>query len=215
MTSEITERNETESMYERLMLSYDKSKNENTTIIDDIDGSRMFEETFYWNDQIYKEQIEQIKRNIPEKIKPDTVGEYLYGCIQDDIGENSVCKPSCVNGGLKNPAIGDCMVPSYYKREQMEKLNEIKGEEANVFIETCRSKIKTDLLSTEDIKILSDDGVKRAVIYTQHEDTINYILWGSIEVKNNNEITNDTNWLWIIVAIILVVALSVVLLNQS
>jgi len=221
MSSDIAtqlEEDATKRMYERLIAAHDKSETYNDSIIKDIEGSRMFQNVFCCNDPIYQNQINTIIASKPDTVIDDTVGAYLYGCFQPELAVEVACTPACSNG-LKNPNLKPCDIASYEKKGELIKLNSIVSEDANVFIANGNS------LTNDDRRILRDQGVKVATIYTQDGNTINYVLGESIDVTQDpptqqqqpvqdptsSESTTSWAWFWAWIIIIIVIIIIIII----
>ncbi len=224
MSSEIItqlEQDATKNMYDRLIASRDKNiKNlENFNSVNlDLQGSRMFQEAFCCDDPLYKEQIQIIKSTIPNIVKDDTVGKYLYGCFLPESVVEISCTPSCIDGGLKNPELSSCDIASYEKRGILKKLNEIHSDEAYVFIATGNE------LTVVDRKELYRQGIKIITVYQQEGTNINYVpgqtmnVMGSENVTITNTVTETTNtsnwvWAWVLLATLLIIIIVIALMN--
>jgi len=202
-------------MYERLIAARDKSKPFDDSITKDIEGSRMFQEAFCCTDPIYKEQVATIAATTPNIVIDDTVGSYLYGCFQPELTVEISCTPACANG-IKNPNLTPCEIASYEKKGQLNKLNNVVSEDANIFIATGNT------LTQEDLKSLFSQGVKVITIYKQDGNTINYILGESLNITQEDptdsppayESTNGTGWvwMWIAIAIALLIIIMIILI---
>jgi hypothetical protein len=206
------EQEATKRMYERLILSRDKSNVYDDSIIKDIEGSRMFQNVFCCNDPVYSNQIDTIIKSKPNIVIDDTVGSYLYGCFQPELAVAVACTPACSNG-LKNPNLKPCEMASYEKKGNLVKINTVTGDEANVFIANGNS------FTNDDRKILRDQSIKVATLYTQDGKSINYVLGESVDVTKDQpvqqpvqqpESTQSTQssawfWSWIIIVIVIII----------
>lgn len=206
------EHNATKNMYERLIKERDKSRKHNA-IIKDIEGSYMFQDAFCCVDPIYKQQIEFINENMPDKITEDTVGSYLHGCFQAGTPTEIACTPACLSG-LKNPDLPSCEIASYGKvlNGELNKLNDVTSDDAYVFMSNGQ------VLTEGDMVILWEHGVKIITLYHQNGDSINYSIGESFNVANLSQgqitqettTTNSWTWLWILFAIFIVILLVII-----
>jgi hypothetical protein len=176
----------------------------------------MFQNAFCCADPVYKEQIATIVATVPDVVTDDTVGAYLYGCFQPELAVEIACTPACANG-LKNPDLTPCEIASYEKKGQLTKLNTVISEDANVFIATG------NVITTDDLKTLRDQGIKVITTYNQDNNTINYILGESItttqpdptQSQPTNSSTTSWAWLWIIIAIVIIIILIIIIIAAT
>lgn len=222
MSTEIVtqlEHDATKRMFERLVAARDKSKQENETIIKDLEGSHMFQDAFCCDDSAYREQITTIVATMPKITKDYTVGEYLYGCFQPETIVEIACTPACADGGLRNPDLNPCQSASYEKRVILKKLNSLTTSDAHLFIAANNS------ITADDIHRLRADGVKSIITYTQDGNSINYIRGTTInipEINTNSTATaqatdtSSTNWawLWVLIVVILIIVIVVLFLSR-
>lgn len=221
MSSEIIikhEQKDINTIYERLIAAKDQPKNASDIITTDLEKSKKFQDTFCCDNPIYIEQITNIKATMPNTVIDDTVGEYLYGCFQPELSIEIACTPACADGGLKNPNLTPCDIASYEKKGELKKINNVDGEDANVFVANNNN------ITHDDILILRNDGVTVITIYNQDGNTINYILGESINITQDqpsppppqNQSQNSMNWtwIWIFIIIIIIVIIIVLLINK-
>jgi len=202
-------------MYQRLIAARDKPIDADESIIKDIATSRKFQEDYCCSDPFYKEQIEIIKGTLPDTVTNGTVGSYLYGCLQPELAVEIGCTPAC-SMGLKNPDLAACDIVSYEKKDgNLQKLNNLNTEDANVFI------TGNEQITYEDRQQLRNDGVKVITIFKQDGSSINYVLGESINLEapentypppsEGTTTTYGWGWVWFILAIILIIILVIAL----
>lgn len=197
------EHDATKKMFERLILDKDKSINHNDTIKRDIEGAKTFQEVFCCSDPLYKKQIEQIQKVKNKKVKNGTVAAFLHGCFESESSVEVSCTPACATG-LRNPELKPCGIPSYEKKNgKLHKLNNIKGDEANVFL------AHNEELTMKDKEKLHEQGIRTITVYDQLEDSIKYELNQSYATVQNNVVSDTTNnnlngWFWIILLLIVI-----------
>ena len=98
-------------------------------VVDDIAITNIIHSTQYGTD-IWQPIIEYLDTHKISKYKRNTVGEYLYGCFNDD-----VCSPSCIRGF--KILSDNCNFPVYEKyNNELHKVNNIKGGKAYIFMST-------------------------------------------------------------------------------
>jgi len=211
MSSGIIPNDDIKQTYERLISEHDKPLDFNDTIKKDIMVSQKFQETFCCSNPVYIQQIDTIKATRPSVVVDNTVGAYLYGCFQPELAVEIACTPACTTG-LKNPDLVKCDIAAYEKKDdKFVKLNDIKSEDANVFI------AKDQIIKEADRAVLKEDGVKVITTYKQDGTTINYILGESYDITQpvqspppegvSTTTTTSYGWLWILIIIAIVVGI--------
>ena len=114
--------------------------------------------------------VSKITADAPMDVEPNTVGEYLYGCV---IGQSSApvgCTPSCIDGYVLPESKG-CTYFVYRRFDN--KTTQIKrGKESTAYLFIPFG--DSSDLRREEISLFNDEHIKHVSVYQYPEKGINY-----------------------------------------
>lgn len=135
-------------------------------------------------DESVKKQItEEIRATLPVEVISGTVGEYLYSCLKSEINGNiSACVPECVSF-LPLSGKTKCDTPSFLRTNNgLTKLNEAKGESANVY-----SMGDIESLKPEEEEYLRQEGIVEVSIFKRETGSSRYSKSLSVSLPSQSD----------------------------
>lgn len=171
---------QTRSFYAKLQDSKDEPLNDNKGE-ESIAESKDIEAEINGSD-LHKSLFEELSTNVPNTVKPDTIGDYLYGCAysQDEAPRN--CTPSCLKG-FHPPGHLPCDKPVYERNIYgLKKLNDTNGSEAYIYVTGSKD---IPLNKSERIT-LQDHGVKNVIVYDREDKSIRYRKVGHVTIPTKD-----------------------------
>lgn len=162
-----------------------------------IAASRNFDRATFGTNSRFESIASKVNDSVPNKIVPNSVGDYLYSCYTQSDNINNSCTPECLNG-FSNPFRQECTLPIYQKKdnETIEQLNSAMGMNGYVFIVNGN-------LTTADYQKLQNDGVTNVTIYQRQGDG----TYSVVEQRQVDENTKGVNIGMIIIIIIVLILL--------
>jgi cobalamin biosynthesis Mg chelatase CobN len=135
-------------------------------------------------DEVVKKEItEEIRATLPVEVVSGTVGEYLYSCLKSEMnGNTSACTPECVSF-LPLSGKTKCDVPSYVRTSKgLTKLNESKGEIANVYTMGDSGDLKP-----EEEEFLRQEGITEVSVFKREPSSSRYVKSCSVSLPSHSD----------------------------